>query len=312
MTTSPLSPSRKSGPPRDSTKLGEVNAPSFVRLPDPSTLFATRAQRFVDLISGNPLGPYLGFLSGLVAIQHEAQATLPPPSPPSAYDPDTPPLSSVRLSDDASFGQLLDWFLQRAAPLEAPAEARQALARLLAMPDRLALADAVREGAYPVEQLAESLFVAAAVQVHMTRLAATLDPTRLHRSTECVCPGCGSPPVASMIVNWPNASRARYCVCPLCTTAWNYVRIKCTACGATGGIAYFLVEEQSKDVTVETCSSCRGYIKHMHQDAQPAIEPIADDIASLSLDLLVRQEGFRRVSPNPLLVMPVTPLSGTH
>src|SRR4051812_33395809 len=314
MTRSPLPPSRKPGPPRDFTKIGEVSAPSFARLPDPTTLFTTRAQRLADLVPDNPLGPYLTFLSGLVAIQHEAQATLPPPSSPSPSDPDTPPLSSVLLSTDTNFAQLLDWFLQRAASVEAPAEARQALARLQAIaPARLALADTVREAAYPMDQLAECLFVAAAVQVHMTRLAAALDLSQLHRTTDGIfCPTCGSPPVASMIVNWPNASRARYCVCPLCATAWNYVRIKCTFCGATGGIEYFLLEEQSKDITVETCSNCRGYIKHLHQDAQPVIEPIADDIASLGLDLLMQQEGFRRITANPLLVMPATSLPGTH
>jgi FdhE protein len=312
MTTPPLPPSRKSGPPRDFTKVGEVSAPAFARPPDPTTLFTTRAQRLADLVPDNPLGPYLTFLSGLVAIQHEAQATLPPPASPSPSDPDTPPLSSVLLSEDPHFAQLLDWFLQRAEFVEAPAEARQALARLQAMPARLALADAVREAAYPMDQLAECLFVAAAVQVHMTRLAAALDLSQLHRATDGICPTCGSPPVASMIVNWPNASRVRYCVCPLCATAWNYVRIKCTSCGSTGGIEYFLLEEQSKDITVETCSNCRGYIKHLHQDAQPAIEPIADDIASLGIDLLVQQEGFRRITANPLLVMPATPLPGTH
>ena len=34
----------------------------------------------------------------------------------------------------------------------------------------------------------------------------------------------------------------------------------------------------------------------------PAIEPVADDAASLALDLLVRELGYRRGAVNPFLV----------
>ena len=180
------------------------------------------------------------------------------------------------------------------------------------MSARLVLADAVRAATYPMDQLAECLFAATVLQVHMTRLAATLDLSRLHRTTDGTCPSCGSPPVASMIVKWPNASRARYCVFPFCATAWNSARIKCTACRTTGGVEYFPVEEQSKDITVRDLFQ----LSRLHQAPAPGrpagVEPIADDIASLGLDLLVQQEGFRRITANPLLVMPATPRPGTH
>ena len=43
-------------------------------------------------------------------------------------------------------------------------------------------------------------------------------------------------------------------------------------------------------------------MKILHQQKDPAIEPVADDVASLGLDLLVREMGYRRGGVNPFLV----------
>ena len=173
-----------------------------------------------------------------------------------------------------------------------------------AMPEeaRAALATDILEGAYPVDQVAETLFVAAALQVHLARLAAQLDGTALQPSADGVCPACGSAPVSSLVVGWTAASKARYCACSLCGTLWNHVRIKCTACGSTDGIAYYTIEDGSKSVGVETCTTCRSYIKHMQQHEERALDPVADDVATYALDLLAREQDFRRSSINPLFL----------
>jgi len=301
---------RKKGPARDYTNIGVVSEPAFAYLPDPKTVFAVRANRFAALQADNPLGPYLGFLSRLAFVQHEAQASVPLPIPaveaePSLHRPQAMPLSKEILSEDDHFTQLVAWFIQHAVVPGAPEPAKQARARLHAMvwPERLALAEAILDGTYPVEQLGESLYMAAALQVYMTQRAARLDTTRLRPIGRGGCPACGSGPVASMIVGWAGAERARYCCCSICATLWNYVRIKCTTCNATGGISYYLIEEQSKEIAVETCTVCGNYIKHLHQHRNAAIEPFADDLASFGLDLLVREKGFRRAAANPLMVV---------
>jgi len=298
------------GRDRDYTTIGEVSDPAFVRLPVPGTVFATRSARLAALAAGNPLAPYLAFLSGLAAVQHAAQDTLPQPPPLAEarlnrhLSSTMPPLSKLTLSEDEGFARTLEWFIQHAAMPDAPEAAERARARLRAMPwpERLILAEAILEGAYPADQLAECLYVAEAIQVHLTRLAARLDATHLRSVADGQCPACGGGPVASMVVGWANADRARYCCCSLCATVWNYVRIKCTTCGSTAGISYYLVEEQSNDVAVETCTTCRSYIKHFHQQRKPEIEPFADDIASFSLDVLVREKDFYRATANPLMV----------
>ena len=108
--------------------------------------------------------------------------------------------------------------------------------------------------------------------------------------------------MASLVVAWTQADKARYCACSLCGTLWNHVRIRCTACGSGEDISYFGLDEVSKDVQVEACPSCNSYIKHLHQHRDPALDPIADDVASYGLDLKIAEEGFRRAGLNPLLI----------
>jgi FdhE protein len=300
----------KSGPPRDFTSIGQVSEPEFAVLPDPGVVFSVRAARLAAVADGHPLAPYLLFLSRLVAVQDAGQAALPPPSPDLARYTRSqvhamPALSKDVLSQGNDFARTLDWFLRRATVADAPDAAELARVRVAtaAWPERLALAEAVFEGAYPAERIGESLYIALALQLHLTRLAAQLDAGRLRTVGDGVCPACGGLPVASLIVGWANADRARYCCCGLCATMWNYVRIKCTVCGSTADISYRLIAEQSNDLTVETCASCNGYIKHFHLNRNPKIEPFADDIGSSGLDLLVREQGFFRAAANPLMVV---------
>ena len=117
-----------------------------------------------------------------------------------------------------------------------------------------------------------------------------------------MCPACGGAPVSSVVVGWTQASKARYCACSLCGTLWNHVRIKCTACGSTDGIAYYTIEDGSKTVGVETCTACRSYIKHMQQHEDAGLDPVAADVAPYALDLLARQQDFRRSGINPLFL----------
>ena len=162
---------------------------------------------------------------------------------------------------------------------------------------RAVLADAI-----PMEALAEHVYVAAALQVHFARLAARLDPARLVPVGDGACPACGGPPATSLLVGWPGSHGARFCACWLCGTMWNYVRIKCVLCGSTEGVAYKEVEGGPGTVKAETCEKCRGYVKILNQQKEPEVDPVADDVASLALDLLVREAGFSRGAVNPFLI----------
>jgi FdhE protein len=53
-------------------------------------------------------------------------------------------------------------------------------------------------------------------------------------------------------------------------------------------------------VKAEACDECRTYLKLMNQDLDPHVDPYADDLATLALDLLVDEQGLARSGPNLL------------
>jgi FdhE protein len=305
----------KGGPWHDPVPIGDIAAPPFVRLPDPQTLFARRAERFAAAADGHELGPYLRFLAELAACQHCVQRNLPELKMPTgnarqrthshvtrANDPGLshPPLSEEGREWDAALDQLF----AEASGIEMPEPARTALnhVRSADAGARLAMVRSVLTDAMPVETLAEHVYVAAALQVHFARLAAGLDPGTLTPIGDGVCPACGAAPVASSIVGWRAAHGARFCTCSLCATQWHVVRIKCVLCGSTKGISYQEVDGGTGAVKAEVCDECHGYVKILHQHLSPALDPVADDVATCGLDLLLRAKGYRRGAVNPFLI----------
>ena len=109
--------------------------------------------------------------------------------------------------------------------------------------------------------------------MHFARLAARLDAAALVPVGDGVCPVCGGPPPASMVVGWLGAHGARYLRLRLCGTLWNYVRVKCALCGSTKGIAYQEIEGGAGTVKAETCDDCHGYVKILQQHKDPAVDP---------------------------------------
>ena len=301
----------------DPSRVGGVAEAPFVRLPNPANLFTERAVRLQQLANGHIMGDYLRFLERVVAAQAGAVAALPAPAPVAAEQRALrsqhamPPISEDQVRGNADLLAALDYILGALAGsaehmTQAAVEAVAAV-RTMTADERLALAADVFGGAFPLDRVAESLFVAAALQVHLARLAAQLDASDVTPAAEGVCPVCGGAPVSSLVVGWTQASKARYCACSLCGTLWNHVRIKCTACGSTEGIAYFTIEQEPgengpKTVGVETCGTCKSYIKHMQQHEDGRLDPVADDVASYALDLLAVRDDFRRSSINPLFL----------
>lgn len=297
----------KVGTPRhDAVPIGEIAEPPFARLPDPSSLFQARADRFQELAAQHELAPFLLFLSGISSCQHRLQDGLPDVDLPAddererAREHAMPPLDRGRFTTDAAFDATLGRLLQLAEGIAMPETARAALARVTAADAaaRIAMARAVLANEIPVADFADHVFVAAALQVHYARLASGLEPKRLVPVGDGACPACGGAPVSSMVVGWQGAHNSRFCVCSLCATQWNYVRIKCTLCSSTKGIAYRQVEGGDGTIWAETCELCHGYVKILHQHKNRALDPVADDVGSLGLDLLLRESEYRRGSVN--------------
>lgn len=294
----------------DAVPIGEVVAPPFARLPDPTTLFRLRENRLRALAPAHPLAPYLLFVAGLAEAQHAIHPGLPPPALPDAAararsrEFGMPALDRATLLQPATCLPALRGFLAAADGIEMPEVARLALARIVDAEDEalLAMANDVLDCAIPFDALAEHAFVAAGLQIHAAGAAARLDAATLVPVGDGVCPACGGPPVASLVVGWDGAHGARFCQCATCATLWNYVRIRCTACGSTKGITYREIEGGGEALKAECCRECDSYLKIMHQTKDPGLEAVADDIASSALDVLVREEGFSRSGFNPFLL----------
>ena len=82
------------------------------------------------------------------------------------------------------------------------------------------------------------------------------------------------------------------------------VRVKCSHCQSTKGISYQSIENGPRGIRAECCDTCHTYRKILYQEEDVAVEPVADDLASLALDLLLGEAGYRRANPNPLLWNP--------
>ena len=297
-------------PRQDPIPIGDIAKPPFARLPNPAAIFAHRAERLRRLADGHELRSYLIFLGDLFEAQHLVQAVLPDAEPP-AMDATArsgrfamPPLDRLRFTADAAMHAVWQRLVAQLDSIAMPEAARVALERVRAADSaaEAAMMGAVLSNTIPLEALAEHVFVAAALQVYFTRVAARLDADLLVPVGQGACPACGAPPVASLVVGWRDAYGTRFCACSLCGTLWNYPRIKCTLCGSTKDIAYQEIAGGSGAVKAETCGACGRYIKILQQHKEMSLDPFADDVATLGLDLLLRTSGYRRGSVNPFLL----------
>lgn len=286
----------------DPSMIGGVPKAPFAFLPDPAGVFRKRARRFAFLAETSRLAPYLAFLGQVSALQERLAATLPPVAPIAAGTVSRaaaagmPPIDRAGLATDPLLGETLTALCAGARGIDMPEPARMALEAVSAAgeDDRLWLLGNVLSDTIPEDSSAAHLFAGAAVQVHLARLAATLDARALAPVRSGVCPACGGRPVTSSITGAMGIENLRYATCSSCATRWNEVRIKCLCCGSTKGVSYRSVETVEATVKAEICSECNHWVKILHEVKNPTLDPVADDVGSLGLDVLMKETGIVR------------------
>jgi FdhE protein len=294
----------------DPLLIGGVPKPPLALLPDPVGLFQGRARRFAFLAQDHELAPYLRFLAGLSRLQARLAATLAPVEPVPAdsrartAQAHMPPIDRHALGGAPALAATLQALLDGAAGLEMPDAARAALDAVLLADavDRRWLLDNVLGDDIPADSVAPHLFVAAAVQVHLARLAAGLDADALVPVATGVCPVCGGRPVTSSVMGMQGIENVRYACCAGCATQWNEVRVKCLCCGSTRGLSYRSVGTDEATVKAESCRECNAWMKIFYKVKNESLDPVADDVGSLGLDILMGDAGVRRGGFNPFLV----------
>ncbi|MEQ1697679.1 MAG: formate dehydrogenase accessory protein FdhE [Hyphomicrobiaceae bacterium] len=299
------------GQKHEPINIGTEATPPFAVLPEVKSLFQRRAHRLGEISASHELKSYLEFVARICDLQHQIASSLPAAAPLPAdllaqsKAGAMPPLAGLDLIVAPEFKAALSAITTtiEGSTGDWPAEAVAAAKNLAALDDD-ALVDSV-VGALRQEivpgAVAEHVLLSAALQVHMSRLAASLDADQLVPVADGVCPACGSPPVASAVVGWPSAQNTRFCTCSMCATQWNVVRVKCVTCGSTGGIGYYGIDGQPNTLKGETCANCKSYVKILYQVNDAALDPLADDVATLALDLKLAEAGWTRRAANLFL-----------
>jgi FdhE protein len=283
-----------------------VRQPVPIILPDVSSLFRNRAERLLSLADNHVMANWLRFMARLAEAQHEAVAAIAVKAPPiePAVGARLPPLSPDRHKRAVAWRDALTVLLQTIDRPSLPNETAGVIAALARadIESREKLADAYLEGQMG-GRTGEAVFIAAALQAYFAALAATLpvQPLRLPPQRG-LCPVCGSAPVSGVITAAGNAPGARYLHCGLCATAWNHVRAVCINCSESRSLALQEIDGGNGTVKAETCEECHSYAKMLYQTNDMQVDAMADDLASLALDLLLGAAGWSRCAPNPLVL----------
>ena len=291
--------------------LGGVKAPQPLILPDPAMRFANTAARLEALSAGHPMEDWLRFMARLARAQHAAaefgpSLKLGQIDVKQAVHARMPPLSADGHRRDASWteglGLILDSFDDRDIP--APAREIMVSLRRREADDIEVLADDFFNRGVDAADAGAALYVVATLQVYFTKMAGALTEASLRLLPERgLCPCCGSTPVSSVVTSTGQTPGTRYLYCSLCSTAWNHVRAVCITCGQARSVSLKEIDGGSGVIKAETCDECHTYSKVLYQTKDMKVDPFADDLATLGLDLLVGEAGWSRHAPNPLLLI---------
>ena len=289
---------------------GTIEAPPgeipFLLLPERNT-FQARAARLSALAEGHALADYLRFLAALARAQHESLSLFRDVRLPEAQELERcrehgmPPLGTRGWDRDPVWREALRFILTELEAGALPEGTRATIARLKDTDDA------------SLERVAETLlagdndekldraavpFIGAALQAYWLHLVTTLGAGAFGRlDIPHLCPACGSAPMVSVVRSGSDHG-LRYLTCSLCNTRWHAVRIKCVFCDTTKGIAYYGIEGGSAAVKAESCDTCHGYLKILYMEKDPNVEALADDVASMALDVLMAESGITRRGTN--------------
>lgn len=300
----------------------------FLRLPDRASAFAEREIRLRQRAASHPMRDFLLFMAELARAQQAVLQAFPDVPLPDAAALQrashlgVPPLPAALWPRDPAWLTGLRLVLDGLLPRLAGSPAQTAVQALRAAEDDWVeqqagrLVNCVMVGL----DLAEAPLIAAGLQTYWTHLVLATQEARgndrlppFGRVDDAArCPCCGSRPTASVTRIGADESGYRYLHCSLCSAQWHMVRIKCSNCASTKGIHYQSLASLEDDgpsshgarqaVEAETCDECGHYLKIVHMERDAHAEPVADDLASVTLDLLVAEAGFERHGVNLMLL----------
>ncbi|KFF69168.1 formate dehydrogenase accessory protein FdhE [Pectobacterium brasiliense] len=270
------------------------------------SLYSSRAERLRQLAEDHPLGDYLTFAAGVVEAQqkvlhdHPLKLDL---SDVLKQSGDRPPLDIAVFPRDAHWHTLLRALIEELKP-DASGQVLSTLENLEKASEQelKEQATALLQHEFRAESNDKAPFIWAALSLFWAQMASQLPGKARavpgeHRQ---FCPVCGSIPVSG-VVQLGTSSGLRYLHCNLCESEWHMVRVKCSNCEESSELNYWSLDSENSAIKAESCGHCGTYLKLLYQEKDHRVEAVADDLASLVLDVKMEEEGFSRSSINPFL-----------
>lgn len=270
------------------------------------SLYSSRAERLRQLAEEHPLGDYLTFAAGVVEAQqkvlhdHPLKLDL---SDVLKQSGERPPLDIEVFPRDAHWHTLLRALIEELKP-DASGQVLSTLENLEKASEQELeeQATALLQHEFRAESNDKAPFIWAALSLFWAQMASQLPGKARavpgeHRQ---FCPVCGSIPVSG-VVQLGTSSGLRYLHCNLCESEWHMVRVKCSNCEESSELNYWSLDSENSAIKAESCGHCGTYLKLLYQERDHRVEAVADDLASLVLDVKMEEEGFSRSSINPFL-----------
>lgn len=135
------------------------------------------------------------------------------------------------------------------------------------------------------------------IEAGMEQLRTEVDPETCLKG---YCPVCGSLPSLSLL---KEDVGKRYLLCSLCGYQWRIDRLFCPFCSSKDqdSLHYFHGEGEETH-RIDLCDNCHRYIKTIDYRNLQESDPVLEDLATLHLDILATQKGYKRPVPNPWAV----------
>lgn len=269
---------------------------------NPKNLYQRRIKRLKELSENHPLNEYLNFVVQLVEAQLQILIENPLPKYPLGFNA-IHPLDKQTWQRDAKWHEYLTALLEQIEP--------QANEQMLGTIDFLKkaaneeieqLADKLLSEQYTQVGSDKAVFIWAALSLYWLQLTQQLPQHTQAESGDDLhcCPVCNAAPVSS-IIHFGAAQGLRYLHCSLCESEWHVVRAKCTNCNQSKELDYWAIDKDQAEVKSESCGECHSHLKILYQEKNPHVEPVADDLASIFLDVELEEKGFARSGLNPFM-----------
>ncbi|WP_386693681.1 formate dehydrogenase accessory protein FdhE [Lonepinella sp. MS14435] len=265
-------------------------------------LYERRAKRLRDLAKDHPFANYLEFAANIA----EAQLLILQENPLIKPEIDFSEIQPLNIKNWQRSSQWRDYLATLLCEIRSIANEQ-----MLGTIDSLEKASSSELEQFANQLLAQdyahvssdkAVFIWAALSLYWVQLTQYIPHSAHQESSEGLhhCPVCQSVPVSS-VIHFGAEQGLRYLHCSLCESEWNVVRAKCTNCDQSKELEYWLLDSEQSAVRAESCGECHSYLKILYQEKDPYVEAVADDLASIFLDIEMEEKGFARSGLNPFI-----------